>query len=286
MKSQLEKIEDEIRKPKSLFQRCREIDCKDIIKQNYKGINYIPWADMWAKLHESFENVKVEWLDYPGPEDVDVEKSFVMGIEGKTLDYPQFSFKRRIPYLRTGCGYFVGCKVTIEDVSLTCELPVMGSDMGAAREPDARDINDNKMRCFVKCCAMHGLGLSVYEKDDIYSRSDQKPATTPKWTPSTPASVTKAPPKSWHPEFLFTFGKHKGKTFNDIPYEDLESYIQFLKRPDPKKTSEENQKNYKYNEVIFKAFDTWKLGMKAIGAAPKEEEPPPPSDVDYSDIPF
>lgn len=101
-----------------------------------------------------------------------------------------------------------------------------------------------------------------------------------------PASVTKTSPKSWHPEFMFTFGKHKGKTFNDIAYEDLEGYIQFLKRPDPKKTSEENQKNYKYNEVIFKAFDTWKLGMKAIGAAPKEEEPPPPSDEDYSDIPL
>jgi hypothetical protein len=42
-------------------------------------------------------------------------------------------------------------------------LPVMNYQNNAIKNPDARDISDTKMRCLVKCIAMLGLGMSLYE---------------------------------------------------------------------------------------------------------------------------
>lgn len=151
---------------KSLFQRCREIDCSKIIHKNFKGIDYISWADMWELLHTHFPYAKVLW------------------------GYEELLFQK------TELGYFVKVVVIIRGQfdtgeAQTCYLPIMGSDMKALPKPDARDISDNLMRCFVKCCALHGLGLSVYQKDDVYARAkDTGVATTDTRVPD-----SKNPPK-------------------------------------------------------------------------------------------
>jgi hypothetical protein len=41
-------------------------------------------------------------------------------------------------------------------------LPVLDFKNKAQPQPDAFSINSSRMRCLVKCCAMHGLGLYIY----------------------------------------------------------------------------------------------------------------------------
>jgi hypothetical protein len=45
-------------------------------------------------------------------------------------------------------------------------LPVMDMRMKAMKNPDARAISDNVMRCLVKACGMHGLGLSLWRSEE------------------------------------------------------------------------------------------------------------------------
>lgn len=63
----------------------------------------------------------------------------------------------------------VRCRVTIaegdKEVTQEMSLPVMDYKNKAITNPDERDINDSNMRCFVKCCATHGLGISMYQKE-------------------------------------------------------------------------------------------------------------------------
>ena len=57
----------------------------------------------------------------------------------------------------------VHCTVSIGDKHQEMWLPVMNYQNNAIKNPDARDISDTKMRCLVKCIAMLGLGMSIYE---------------------------------------------------------------------------------------------------------------------------
>jgi hypothetical protein len=41
-------------------------------------------------------------------------------------------------------------------------LPVMDYNQKAISNPDAREISDARMRCFVKCAALFGHGLDVF----------------------------------------------------------------------------------------------------------------------------
>ena len=57
----------------------------------------------------------------------------------------------------------VHCTVSIGDKHQEMWLPVMNYQNNAIKNPAARDISDTKMRCLVKCIAMLGLGMSLYE---------------------------------------------------------------------------------------------------------------------------
>jgi hypothetical protein len=73
----------------------------------------------------------------------------------------------------------VRCVLTVEDVSHTMWLPVMDYKNQAIKNPNARDINDAKMRCLVKAMSLFGLGLYIYAGEDLPDASKQKPAPTP-----------------------------------------------------------------------------------------------------------
>jgi hypothetical protein len=52
--------------------------------------------------------------------------------------------------------------VTICGLSHTMWLPVLDFKNRAIKSPNAFDINSARMRCLVKCCAMHGIGHYIY----------------------------------------------------------------------------------------------------------------------------
>lgn len=58
--------------------------------------------------------------------------------------------------------YEVGCTITIGECSRMAILPVMDYKMKAVLNPDTRQTNDARMRCFVKAIAMFGLGIKLY----------------------------------------------------------------------------------------------------------------------------
>ena len=70
----------------------------------------------------------------------------------------------------------VGCLITIGECSRFATLPVMDYKNKAVISPDARQINDNKQRCFVKSIAMFGLGIDLYRgmSDDLPDEEKDK----------------------------------------------------------------------------------------------------------------
>ena len=55
--------------------------------------------------------------------------------------------------------------VTVDGLTHEMTLPVMGLKNQAIQNPNARDISDAQMRCFVKAIAMHGVGIGLYLGD-------------------------------------------------------------------------------------------------------------------------
>ncbi len=62
--------------------------------------------------------------------------------------------------------------VRIGDITRRMQLPVMNKKKNAELNPDARVINDNKMRCLTKNLAVWGLGLHVFHGEDFPSEDD------------------------------------------------------------------------------------------------------------------
>lgn len=70
----------------------------------------------------------------------------------------------------------VSVTITIGGTSRMATLPVMDYKNKAVISPDARQINDNKQRCFVKAIAMYGLGIDLYRgmSDDLPDEEKDK----------------------------------------------------------------------------------------------------------------
>ena len=69
----------------------------------------------------------------------------------------------------------VRVSVTIEELTHMMWLPVMDHSNKAIQNPNARQINDARMRCWVKAIALHGLGLYIYAGEDV-PHNDEQPA--------------------------------------------------------------------------------------------------------------
>lgn len=92
-------------------------------------------------------------------------------------------------------GYMVFTKVTINGVTHEMWLPVLDATNHAMKsEPyqvktkyktltiqkaSMADINRSIMRCLTKCLGMHGLGLYLYQREDLPSVEQAQPAQQP-----------------------------------------------------------------------------------------------------------
>ena len=59
--------------------------------------------------------------------------------------------------------------VTMFDKPMTCQLPVMDHRNKTIVNPDAFQVNTAIMRCMTKALSLHGLGLYIYNGDDLPS---------------------------------------------------------------------------------------------------------------------
>lgn len=145
-----------------LFDILYNVDLTDAVEQ--KGdLSYLPWARAWAELCKHLSK------------DDEVSYRIIFNEEGMPYTYDPAT------------GYYVFTEVTINGDSRLMWLPVMDASnrpmkaeaydfhyMAYGKEKTSRiqpatstDINRAIMRCLVKNLAMFGLGLRVYNGEDI-----------------------------------------------------------------------------------------------------------------------
>ena len=107
---------------------------KDVSKgvERKGNLDYLSWAYAWNALVE----------EYP-------ESTYYFG---EPVTFPDGSI-------------MVKAGVTVRDITHEMQLPVMDHRNKAIQNPNARDISDAQMRCFVKAIAMHGVGIGLYLGD-------------------------------------------------------------------------------------------------------------------------
>lgn len=100
----------------------------------------------------------------------------------------------QVPFMETRCGFFVEVAVTVQGITLSQVHPVLDNNNKAVVEPNAFQINTSIQRCLVKAIALHGLGLHIYQGEDLPTeegmtadRKSQKTTPKPK-NPSAPLS--------------------------------------------------------------------------------------------------
>ena len=129
------------------FKELYELDIHDIVEQDYKGLNYISWANAYKLMIEEDNKATYEVLkDDQG--------------------FPMFE--------KANC-YMVFTRVTMHGDTKEMYLPVMDNKHNAVNKDNitGRHVNDSIMRCLVKNIALFGIGLKLYIGEDI-----EKKATT------------------------------------------------------------------------------------------------------------
>ena len=96
------------------------------------NLDYLSWAFAWNALVEEYPNSTYYF--------------------GEPITFPDESI-------------MVKAGVTVGDITHEMQLPVMGLKNQAIKNPNARDVSDAQMRCFVKAIAMHGVGIGLYLGD-------------------------------------------------------------------------------------------------------------------------
>lgn len=179
---------------KITFEELYNLDVRDKVEQK-NGLNYLSWAYAWAEIKKIYPTAK----------------------------YNIYKFgESQLPYVYDEkTGYMVFTDVTIDDVTHEMWLPVMDntnktmldhqytySTKSGEKTVEAAtmfDINKTIMRCLTKNLAMFGLGLSLYQGEDL------------------PVIATKEDAE----KYLITFGKHQGKTLKEI-VEENSNYANWL----------------------------------------------------------
>ncbi|HCX8286365.1 TPA: DUF1071 domain-containing protein [Staphylococcus aureus] len=137
----------------TLFEQLNSKNVNDHTEQK-NGLTYLAWSYAHQELKKIDPNYTVKVHEFPHP-DINTENYFV-------------------PYLATSEGYFVQVSVTVKDSTETEWLPVLDFRNKSLAKGSATtfDINKAQKRCFVKASALHGLGLYIYNGEELPSASD------------------------------------------------------------------------------------------------------------------
>ena len=122
------------------FQELYEIDISDRIKQKNK-LDYLPWSSAWAFVK----------MKHP------------------TATYTTYYNENGRFWFDDGVSGWVRVGVTIDGVEHIEDYPIMDMRNQAisAEKIRSTDANKAQKRGLVKCCAMHGLGMNLYEGEEL-----------------------------------------------------------------------------------------------------------------------
>lgn len=157
-------------KAQTSFEKLYNIDVSGYIEKK-NGLNYLSWANAIAEFKKVHPNMTFE-----------VKK-----------------FENGLPYVYDeNTGYMVFTSVTVDGLTLEMWLPVMDSANNAMKSKPYTiktkykefpvqaatmfDINKTIMRCLTKNLAMFGLGLRVYNGEDLPETVEEQHFEPPKKT--------------------------------------------------------------------------------------------------------
>lgn len=117
----------------SVFTNLQGVNVNDFTEK--KGnLTYLSWANAWAELLKK---------------------------------YPTSTFKFHEPTSFPDETMMVYCTVKVEGIKRRCHLPVLDHKNNAIKGPNAFQINTAMMRCLAKAIGLHGLGLYIYQGEDL-----------------------------------------------------------------------------------------------------------------------
>lgn len=138
---------------KTLFNQLNQKDVNDHVEKK-NGLTYLAWSYAHQELKKIDSNYSIKTHEFVHP-DVQLDNYFV-------------------PYLATPEGYFVQVSVTVKGQTETEWLPVLDFRNKSLAKGSATtfDINKAQKRCFVKAAALHGLGLYIYNGEEVPNAND------------------------------------------------------------------------------------------------------------------
>jgi len=90
----------------------------------------------------------------------------------------EYRWQDGVPLVKIGDTAMVFCTVTAFGVARTAQLPVMDHKNKPIPEPDAFQVNTAMQRCLAKAIALHGLGLYIYNGEDLPPKQPPEEMTT------------------------------------------------------------------------------------------------------------
>ena len=131
-------------KIESVFDKLFSIDCSKYTAR--KGnFSYLSWSHAVAELSKIHPDATWEVKRFPLPANLDI----------------------LVPYLETPLGYFVEVEVTINGLTRSQLHPVLDNKNKPVTKPDTFQINTSTQRALTKAIGLHGLGLYIYNGEDI-----------------------------------------------------------------------------------------------------------------------
>lgn len=164
-------------KTKSYFEELSSIDLRER-EQDKNGLRIVPWAVAYSEIMKYDPNATYEFLRDKRTVTEVVE---IPTEDGYTIK-KSVTYRQELPFFDTGIGYEVRCRMTVAGVTKEMNLPVYNSQnksMGdttrtyTTRKGEVTvdrafldDCYKSQMRCFAKLCAMFGVAINLWTKED------------------------------------------------------------------------------------------------------------------------
>lgn len=145
---------------KNYFEALYNIDVSKKIKEK-NSLKFISWAAAWAEVKKMFPEATYKIYEQEfNICDTSTDKNNVTTTKSYTLRRPWFDDGRTC-WVKTG--------VTINGIEHIEELPIMNFQNKSipANAVNSTDANKSIQRSLTKACARHGLGLYIYEGEDL-----------------------------------------------------------------------------------------------------------------------
>ncbi len=137
------------------FEQLYNIDVTEKIKTK-NGLSYLSWSACWAEVKKKFHDATFKIYEQP----ISIAENYEARSVTREVNRPWFD-DGKTGWVKTG--------VTINGIEHIEELPIMDhrNKPIPATDITSSDANKSIQRSLTKACARHGLGLYIYEGEDL-----------------------------------------------------------------------------------------------------------------------